>query len=108
MVVTLANYFPNLAHLNLSGLSHEVDDQPIPPFSWPLQELTVAEFTSDGLPLLDQLMGLHPQCDKITIEWMLFSCPSLTQHLIDDVESSIKHLDLKCELMGVSNISKIL
>jgi len=103
-VVTLVNYFPNLAHLYLDDLSHEVDDRPIPPFSRPLQKLTVDQFTSGGLALLHQLMGLHPQCDKITFEQMWSSCPPLAQCVINGVEASIKRLDLKSALVGASYV----
>jgi len=108
VVVTLVNYFPNLAHLHLKRLSHKVDDQPIPPLSRPLQELTVAEFASDGLPLIDQLMKLHPQCEKITVAetWRLRQV--LAQRIINGVEASIKRLNLKSDLEGVSNFPKIL
>lgn len=106
VVVALVDYFPNLTHLNLSGLSPKVDDQRLLPFSRPLQQLTIAEFTFDGLPLLDQLMGLHPRCDKITIELMWISCPSFAQRVINGVKANVKRLDLKFELIGVSKVSK--
>ena len=108
-VVTLVNYFPNLAHLHLERLSHEVDDQPIPPFSRPLQELTVTEF--ENITLLDQLKGLQPRCEKITIEqtWRSWRpCQSVAQCVINGMEAGIKHLDIRSDLRGMSNISKIL
>jgi len=107
VVVTLVNYFPNLAHLHLRSLSHKVDGRPIPHFSRPLRELTIYGFTTDGLPLLDQLMGLHPQCNKSTIGVLQLPCPSLTQCVINGVESSIKHLVLESRLGGVSNVLKL-
>ena len=70
-IVTLINYLPHLAHLHLSACSHEEDDQTTFPFSRPLKELTVQGFYPGCLALLDPLMRLHPQCDKITAELML-------------------------------------
>jgi len=108
VVVALVDYFPNLVHLNLSGLSRKADHYRLLPFSRPLRELTVAEFTSDGLPFLDELMGLRPRCDKVTIKWIWISCPSFARRVVEGVEASVKHLDLKCELIGTSDVSKIL
>jgi len=104
VVVTIANYFPNLAHLHLDTLSYMANDQPIPPFSRSLQELTIDEFTSEGLPLLDQLMGLRPHCNKCTVG--RGRIPWLAQRVINGVESSVKHLDIQSKLIGVSNFKK--
>ena len=104
-IVILVNYFPNLAHLELGDLSHMVDGQPAPPFSRLLRKLTIAEFcTKDSLDLLDQLMGLHPQCDEVSIDMFWDSCPSLAQHVIDGVEASVKRLNLESRLEGVFSI----
>ena len=98
-LVTLVNYFPNLAHLELMGLSHKVDGRPALPFSRPLQKLTVTDlYTNGGLVLLDQLMGLHPQCDEVAIGMYATSCPSLAQRVIDGVKANVKRLNLKSNL----------
>ena len=104
-LVTFVNYLPNLAHLDLIELSHNRDDQPTPPFSRPLQKLSITE---GSLSLIDQLMGLRPQCDQVTVGVFWFPCPLLAQHAIDGVETSIKRLCLESDLAGVSNIPKTL
>ena len=103
-IVTLVNYFPNLAHLDLCALPRMPDDQPTPPFSRPLQKLSVDEFHGNGgLGLIDRLVGTHPQCDQVTIRMDSYSCPSLSQHVIDGVYASVTRLNLKCELRRASN-----
>ena len=107
-VVTLVNYFPNLAHLDLSELCHWADDLPTPPFSRPLQKLTLTEFsTDDSVGLVDQLLALRPQCEEIAIGMFWSSCPSLAQHVIDGVEASVKRLCLESDLRGMCNIPKM-
>ena len=53
-VVTLVNYFPNFAHLDLVELYYRVDTQPSPPFSRPLKKLSITKITN--LTLVDQLL----------------------------------------------------
>ena len=107
-LVTLINYFPNLAHLNLSELFHWGDSQLIPPPSRPFKKLTVTEFyTNHSLGLLDQFMGMDPQCEEVTVSIYRSSCPSLAQHVIDGVEASVKCLYLESDLRGMCNISKM-
>lgn len=104
-LVTLVNYLHNLAHLELIGLCHRVDGQPAPPFSRPLQKLSVTEFyTNDSLDLIDQLVGLHPRCDEVTTDMFQWSSyPSLAQRVIGSVGASVKRLNLDS---GVSNVPK--
>jgi len=104
-LVTLVNYFPNLTHLDLCELYHEVDGRPASPFSRPVQKLTISKFFEPDL--IDQLMGLQPQCEEITIDTYWYSCPSLTQHVIDGVEASIKRLNLESDFAGVCNAPKM-
>ena len=107
-LVTLVNYFPNLARLDLTDLSCEADDQPTPPLSRPLRKLSIAEFyTRNSLGLLDQLLGLRPQCEEVTINVMFVPSPSLAQRVIDGVEESIKYLRIKRGLEGASYVSNI-
>jgi len=106
-LVILVNYFPNLTHLELADLSCMVDGQPTPPFFRPLQKLTITEFcTEDGLDFLDQLMGLRPQCDEVSIGVFRDSCPSLAQHVINGVEASIQRLNLESHLEGAFSAPK--
>jgi len=106
-IVTLVNYFPNLAHLDLSELCDCVGS-PAPPFSRPLQTLSAAEFyTEDSLGFLDQLLGLRPQCEEIAIGMYWSSCPLLAQHVVDGVETSIKRLYLTSDLRGTRDVPKI-
>lgn len=106
-LVALVDYFPNLTHLDLSKISLWVDDQPALPFSRPLQKLTIADLYSDGgLVLLDQLMGLRPQCDEVSIGMYGTSCPSLAQRVIKGVNASVKRLNLKSDLAGESSVPK--
>jgi len=96
-VVTVVNYFPNLAHLEVGELSNVADDQPVLPFSRPLQKLTITNLnTIDGVVFLDQLMGLRPRCDEVTIGTYESSCrSSLAQCIINGVEASVKRLNLR-------------
>ena len=107
-LVNLVNYFPNLAHLYLNEVSHEVDDQPIPPFSRLLQKLSIREFDSSGLGLIEQLMALRPQCDDVGVSLYLSSCPSLVHRVIDGVGVSVKRLSLEWWPTGVSDFPKSL
>jgi len=67
-LAALVNYFPNLAHLDLSELFHWGVSQPTHPLSRPLQKLTVTEFyAGHSLGLLDRFMELHPRCEEVTI-----------------------------------------
>lgn len=89
ILITLVNHFPNLAHLDLLGLSHETDDHPIPPLSRSLRKLSVKEpGTRDDPGLLDQLLGSRPQCDEVIIEIDTRVAPLLTQRVIDGVGAS--------------------
>jgi len=107
-VVTFVNYFHNLAHLELADLSRIKDDQPAPPFSRPLQKLTVMELCTDSaLIVLDQLMGLRPQCEEVAISIYWASCPTLAQRVIDGVEASVKRLNLNSNLAGVFGIAEM-
>ena len=103
-LVTLVSYFPNLAHLDLVRLSHEADDQPVLPFSRPLRKLSLTEFSNNSMGLLDQLMGLRPQCDEVTVRIDLVSSPSLAQRVIDGTEASIKRLNLASNTSGMCGI----
>jgi len=105
-LVNFVNCFPNLAHLDLVDLCHMVNAQPVPLFSRPLKNLSVTEFTDLGL--IDQLMGLHPQCEEVNVDMRWGSCPLLTQHVINGAGPSVKRLNIRCELMGASNVSKFL
>jgi len=109
-IVTLVNYYPNLAHLELNGPTHdEADDQPIPPLSRPLQKLTATDLRNDSyLGLVDQLMRQRPQCDEVTIKAYSLMSNSLPQRIIDGVEASIKRLNLTVRLLGMRTISKVL
>ena len=94
-LAALLNYFHNLTRLDLIALTHKADGQRVPPLSRPLQELSVTEFHGrSGEDLLDQLMALRPQCEKVTIG-KFWSCPLLAQHIINGVEASIKRLNIK-------------
>jgi len=107
-IVTLVNYFPNLAHLNVSELYDWEDGQQAPSFSQPLQKLSVADFyTINSLDFLDQLMGLRPRCEEITIGMYWSSCPLLAQHVVDGVETSVKRLYLTSDLRGTRNVPKM-
>jgi len=106
-LVTLVNYFPNLTHLDLFDLGHLVDVQPIPPFSRPLEKLSVTEFYDDGgLDLLDQLMALYPQCEEVAVRMNWFPCPSLAQRVVDGVWASVKRLNLGSCLEGAFSVPK--
>ena len=106
-LVTSVNYFPNLAHLELVDLNHYVDVQPVPPFSRPLQRLSVTEFyADDSLGLVDQLMELCLQCEEVAIRMYWFPSPSLAQRIIDGVWASVKCLNLGSHLEGVFNVPK--
>ncbi|KAF9645698.1 hypothetical protein BDM02DRAFT_3119791 [Thelephora ganbajun] len=95
-LITLINHFPNLVHLNLDGLFHEVDHQPIPPLSRPLRKLSVTEpNTYDDLGILGQLSELRPQCEEVVIMMDTYVTSSLTQRVIDGVETSVKRLRLR-------------
>ena len=108
-LATIVNYFPSLTHLDLVSLSHETDDQPIPPFSRPLRHLTITESLNTGsLNLLDQLMDQRPQCDEVTVGVLLASSPSLAQRVVDGVDTRIKRLNLASDLSGVLNVAETL
>ena len=107
-LVTLVNYFPNLAHLDLSNTSCWVDGQPTPPLSRLLQKLTITGYsTGDGRGLLDQVMGLGPHSEDVTICMYQHSNPSLAQRIIDGVGTSVKYLYLESYPTGVCNAPKI-
>ena len=108
-LVTFVNYFPNLAHLEVGFLSRKADDQPTPPFSRPLQKLTVTEvYSDDGLGFIDQLMALHPQCDEVTVSSFWSSSPSVARCVIYGVEANVKRLYIKSLYKGVHSVLKIL
>lgn len=107
-LVTFVNYFPSLARLDLVELSHKAGGQPAPPFSRPLEKLSITEFGTDGsLGLLDQLMELRPECDQVTVGVFWSLCPSLAQRVVDGVEASIKCLSLESDLAGSYCVPKI-
>ena len=82
-----------------------MDDQPTPPFSRPLQKLSVTEFPPcKFLQFVDQFMGLRPQCDEVTIGTYWHSLSSLVQRVIDCVDMSMKRLNLEHLLSGVSDV----
>ena len=102
-LATLINHFPNLVHLKLLDLVHpkplnpyhDVDNELTPPLSRPLRQLTVNEpGTCDEPGILDQLLGLQPQCEEVTISVSPFVAQSLTQRIINGIEATIKRLDL--------------
>ena len=100
ILATLVNYFYNLVDLHLCGLNYVVNDQPSPPLSRPLRKLTVANFYYRcDLTLIDQLSGLQPQCDEVTI-WSFLPSPSLAQRVINGVEASVRYLHLGKDLKG--------
>ena len=103
-LVTLVNYFPNLAHLDLVDLYHTVDTQPTPPFSRPLQKLSLTQFTD--LDLIDHLMRPNPQCNELNICMYWVSCSSLTQRAIDGVGASVKRLNLRSSIAGAFRVPK--
>ena len=105
-LVTIINYFPNLAHLDLSEVSYSLDSQHTPPISRPLQKLSIREFNRTGLDLVEQLMGLRPQCDDVTVSLYVASCPSLIHRVIDGVGANVKRLSLAWWPSGVCDIPK--
>ena len=108
-LVTLINYFPNLAHLDLSEICHWEDNQPTPPLSRPLQKLSLTEFcTENSLDLLDRLLAIRPQCEEIAIAMHWSSYPSLAQRVIDGVDVSVKRLCLASELTGTCNVPNMM
>ena len=80
--------------LDLNEVSHKADDQPIPQLSRPLQTLSIREFEEFGLGLIEEFMGLRPQCDKVTVVLYLTSCPSLVHRVIDGVGANVTRLGL--------------
>jgi len=104
-IVTLVNYFPNLASLDLGELCDGVGGQPAPSFSRPIQKLFATDFyTDDSLGFLDRLMGLRPQCEDIIIYKYQSLCPSLAQHVVNGVEACMKRLCLLSALRGTCNV----
>jgi len=102
-LITLVNYFPNLAHLGLFSSFHRVDERATPPLSRPLQKLTILD-SHDGPGLLDQLMGLRPE--GVTLWMSRSSNPSFAQHAIDGVATSVKRLNLEGDTVGARNSLK--
>ena len=95
-LATLINHFPNLVHLQLLSLYHDVDDDPISALSRPLQNLSANEADyCDEPSVLDQLLELKPQCVGVTISVFPYLAPSLTQRIIDGVEETVKCLNLR-------------
>jgi len=103
-LVTLVNCFPNLAHLDLVSVFHSVDTQSTPPFSRPLQTLSVADLTD--LVLIDQLMEPLPQCDEVNVNMYWASCSPLAQRVINGVGASVKHLNLQSNIAGAFSVPK--
>ena len=98
-LITLINYFPNLVCLYLSSARSETDDQPIHPLSRPLRKLSITEPNpQDELGIIDQLLGLRPQCDEISINVWSRPAPLLTQRIINGVGASVKYLNLNGSL----------
>jgi len=107
-LVTLVDYFPNLAHLELNNLYYSDGQSRALPFSRPLQTLTVTDiYTHSGLIFLDQLMGLRPKCDEVTISTDDIPCPSLAQRVINGVEASVKRLNLRSDLTGAFSVPEM-
>ena len=95
-LTTLVNHLPNLVHLKLYGIIHDVDGEPIPPLRRPLRKLSVDEPNSLNEPgILDQLLELRPQCDDVSISACPAVAPSLTQRIVDGVDATVKYLSLK-------------
>ena len=92
----LINHFPNLVHLKLLSLYHDVDNKSIPPLSRPLRQLTVDEpDICDEPSVLDQLLELQPQCNEVTINVFPLVAPSLAQRIINGLETTVTRLNLK-------------
>jgi len=105
-LVTLVDYFPNLAHLELVSLCHMAGGFPAR-FSRPLQKLAISYFfTKSAQDFLDHLMEQHPLCDEVSISTYPVSGPSLTQHVINGVEASVQRLNIESDLEGAFNIPK--
>ena len=67
-LVTLINYFPNLAHLYICSFSYLRDVEPIPPLSrTSLKTLYVTEWALDSLNLLDELSELGLEFEEVII-----------------------------------------
>lgn len=106
-LVTIINYFPNLDRLDLNNLSHEVDRQPVPSLSRTPPKLFVTERNPrDEFGILDQFVGLQPQCDEVSIELDARLAPLLTQRVIDGVGASVKCLKLKTCSECMCNVAK--
>jgi len=80
-----------------------VDTQPPPPFSRPLRKLTITSITN--IDLIDQLLGPHSQYDEVDVgtHW---GSSSVTQRIINGVGASVKRLNLKAKISGVSSVPK--
>lgn len=94
-LVALINHFPNLVHVRLVSLQYEPNGEPIPPLARPLQKLSVNyPGTYDDPGIIDQLLGLQPLCDEVTVEVRFRVAPLLAQRIIDGVRTTVKRLNL--------------
>lgn len=67
-LVTLINYFPLLAHLNLQTLTHEVNGEPVPQLSRPLRgTLNIVCCKTRDLALFDNLSNPPPELDELVL-----------------------------------------
>ena len=71
-----------------------MSSEPILPLSRPLRKSSVNDPLSLGdLGTLDQLIGLLPRCDEVTVSIHTLVAPLLRQHgIINGVEETVRRL----------------
>ena len=94
-LVTLIDHFPSLVCVELMGLKHEADNELTPPLARLLQKLFISKpDTDNALGIVDQLLELHQNCDKVTLSVRGYCAPFPMQRIIGGVWTTVKRLNL--------------
>ena len=96
--VTLINYFPNLAHLHLRGLScHEKDEPSLPLSRLLFKSLYVTVWRADSLFLLDELSRSGLRFEEVIVSGMIPkpSWPEFTRRVVGIFGAHVKYLRIR-------------
>jgi len=92
-LITIVNYFPRLANLNLQALLFAVGGEPAPPLSRPLRgRLAIAECKADYRALFDKLSDPPPELDELVFRRV--DMPTFYDAILGAHGGSVKRLEM--------------
>jgi len=92
-LITLINYFPLLANLDLQSLIFASNDEPTPPLSRPLRgRLVITECRSNDRALYEKLSDPPPELDELAL--CRVDMPTFYDAILGDRGGSVKRLKM--------------